>query len=76
MVILPVLGANFIDILKGDMGAQVHGNIAPIIIGFISAFICGLLACRWMIGLVRKGKLIWFAIYCLIIGIIAIFVSL
>ncbi|MCX6234715.1 MAG: undecaprenyl-diphosphate phosphatase [Bacteroidetes bacterium] len=76
MVILPVLGANFMDILRGDMGTQVHGNIGPIIIGFISAFICGLLACRWMIGIVRKGKLIWFAIYCLVIGTIAVFISL
>jgi undecaprenyl-diphosphatase len=43
-----------------------------ILIGFLAAFVSGYLACRWMIGLVKKSKLIWFSIYCLIIGLLSI----
>ena len=47
-------------------------GLTPIIIGFIAAFVSGLLACKWMINLVKRGKLIYFAIYCLTIGLVAI----
>jgi undecaprenyl-diphosphatase len=40
--------------------------------GFVSAYISGFLACRWMIAIVKRGKLIWFAVYCAIIGIVSI----
>ena len=42
----------------------------PLIIGFLAAFIVGCVACKWMIELVKKGKLVWFAVYCLIVGTI------
>jgi len=45
-------------------------------VGFIAAFITGCLACKWMINIVKKGKLIWFAIYCVIVGILAIILGL
>ena len=48
----------------------------PLIVGFFAAFISGLLACKWMIGIVKKGKLVYFAIYCFIIGSIAVIYSL
>lgn len=76
MVLVPIIGANLLDILKGDMSASGGvGNMA-LIIGFLSAFISGLLACSWMINIVKRGKLIYFAVYCLIVGLTAIFVTL
>jgi undecaprenyl-diphosphatase len=50
-------------------------GILPLLVGFVAAFVSGLLACKWMIGIVKRGKLIYFAIYCLIVGLIAIFAA-
>ena len=49
-------------------------GISPVaaIVGFLAAFIFGCIACKWMINIVKKGKLIWFAVYCAIVGIVAI----
>ena len=47
----------------------------PLIVGFIAAFVSGCLACKWMINIVKKGKLIYFAIYCAIVGVVTIVVS-
>jgi undecaprenyl-diphosphatase len=71
MVIVPVLGANLIEVLTSDFTGN---SIGPGIIaaGFFSAFIAGYFACRWMIDLVRKSKLVWFAVYCAVIGTLAI----
>ncbi|MBP5473490.1 MAG: undecaprenyl-diphosphate phosphatase, partial [Bacteroidales bacterium] len=55
------------------MGAGGATPVSSLIIGFIAAFISGYMACRWMIALVKKSKLIWFALYCCIIGIVAMF---
>jgi undecaprenyl-diphosphatase len=76
MVLIPILGANFKDIYDGGLGAENGIGAFPLLIGFLAAFISGLLACRWMIGIVKKGRLIYFAIYCFIIGSIAIIYSL
>lgn len=73
MVLLPIIGANMLKILKGEIGTG--ADVLPLVIGFIAAFVSGLLACKWMIGIVKKGKLIYFAIYCAIVGIIAISVG-
>lgn len=70
MVLIPIIGANLLKLVKGDLSGD--AEVLPLVIGFIAAFISGLLACKWMIGIVKKGKLIYFAIYCAIIGIIAI----
>lgn len=69
MVIIPVLGAAFLDIVKGDISNVLT---APVIAGFIAAFISGFLACSFMLRIVRKGNLYWFAIYCALIGIVAL----
>lgn len=74
MVLIPILGAAFIDIVSGEINA-VQIDIAPLLIGFMGAFISGLLACSWMIKIVKRGKLIYFAIYCSLIGLIAIFAA-
>lgn len=75
MVIPLILGKIAKDILGGDLTTE-GGNISVLIIGFLAAFVAGLVACTWMIKLVKKSKLSWFAIYCLIVGLIAIGVSL
>jgi len=68
MVIIPIIGANFVQVVTSDSTA-IDLVIVPLIIAFIAAFVSGYLACRWMIDIVKKGKLIWFAIYCLVLGL-------
>jgi undecaprenyl-diphosphatase len=75
MVLVPIIGENVLSILKGTYSSQGSVELMPLIVGFMGAFLAGLLACSWMIKLVKKGKLIYFAIYCLIIGLIAIFAA-
>jgi undecaprenyl-diphosphatase len=77
MVILPILGESVLDLLKGGFSATVSG-FGPVAlgIGFLAAFVTGTLACRWMIQLVKKGKLIYFAYYCVVAGLFAIIYSL
>lgn len=74
MVVPVVLGANIKKILdiSAASGAGTDTDLMPLLIGFITAFISGFLACKWMLKIIRKGKLIYFAAYCLIIGLIAI----
>ncbi|MBE9491648.1 MAG: undecaprenyl-diphosphate phosphatase [Bacteroidetes bacterium] len=74
MVLLPIIGANFKDLFSGEMTSEASIGVLPLLVGFITAFIAGLFACRWMINIVKKGNLIYFSIYCLIIGLIAIFI--
>ena len=75
MVLIPILGAAFLDIVGGDGTSDGNIGILPLTVGFFAAFISGLLACSWMIKIVKRGKLIYFAIYCLVIGVIAIFAA-
>lgn len=75
MVLIPILGAAFLDIAGSDLASKQEIGSLPIIIGFVAAFISGLLACSWMIKIVKRGKLIYFAIYCFVIGVIAIFAA-
>lgn len=74
MVLLPILGAAVVDISKGEINSS-QVDILPLIIGFFGSFISGLIACSWMIKIVKRGKLIYFAIYCAVIGLIAIFAA-
>ena len=75
MVLIPILGAAFLDIISGDLNSADSVGVLPLSIGFVAAFVSGLLACSWMIKIVKRGKLIYFAIYCAIIGLIAIFAA-
>ncbi len=73
MVIIPILGETLLDlkdILSGEAGEAIP--LTSLAIGFVAAFIVGCCACKWMISLVSRGKLIWFALYCVIMGIICI----
>jgi undecaprenyl-diphosphatase len=72
MVIVPIIVANFKDIMSGDMTSEGGIGVFPVIVGFMAAFISGYLACSWMLRIVKKGKLIYFSIYCSIIGLIAL----
>lgn len=78
MVIPPILGEALLDVLKMVKGEEATGGIdtLPLIVGFVAAFISGCAACKWMIGIVKKGKLIYFAYYCAIVGIASIVYSL
>ena len=74
MVIPPILGEALLDVIKVAKGEEAFGGIdtLPLTVGFIAAFVSGCLACKWMINIVKKGKLIYFGIYCAVVGIITI----
>ena len=76
MVIPPILGEALLDIKDIlEVGfSEAMSGLSPVaaLVGFLAAFISGCFACKWMINIVKKGKLIWFAVYCFIVGGIAI----
>ncbi len=78
MVIPPILGEALLDTMKMVKGEDVFGGIGtlPLAVGFIAAFVSGCAACKWMINIVKKGKLIYFAIYCAIAGAATVAYSL
>ena len=65
MVLIPILGESFLELVGGEFVSSSVGAL-PLTLGFISAFVSGLFACKVMIALVRKAKLSWFAVYCLV----------
>ena len=75
MVVPLIFGKVAKDILGGELNFE-SSQMAAMSAGFIAAFIAGLAACTWMIKLVKKSKLTYFAMYCLIVGIVAIIWSL
>ena len=73
MVLVPILGEQFLDILKAVAGeAPLGGGLSPacLVAGFIAAFLAGLFACKAMVALVRRAKLGWFALYCVIVAVL------
>ena len=77
MVIPPILGEALLDLLKGLKGEETFGGIdtLPMVVGFVAAFVSGCLACKWMINIVKKGKLVYFGIYCAIAGAVTVICS-
>ncbi|HSV89406.1 MAG TPA: undecaprenyl-diphosphate phosphatase [Bacteroidales bacterium] len=74
MVLIPVFGANFLKIIRMSSGTYITTpDTIPLIVGTLASFLAGLVACRWMLNIVRKGNIAWFALYCLVIGLAAIF---
>ncbi|RJP79492.1 MAG: undecaprenyl-diphosphate phosphatase [Desulfobacteraceae bacterium] len=71
MVIIPILGGNFLELLNGDMAGSNIG-ILPLTVGFFAALTSGLIACRLMIYIVKNSKLIYFSLYCFAVGLMAI----
>lgn len=72
MVLLPIIGANVKDLMDNNYSATGDVDVLPLVLGFVAAFVSGLFACKWMIKIVNRGKLIYFAFYCLLIGLAAI----
>jgi undecaprenyl-diphosphatase len=72
MVILPILGEAFLEIIGGEMTMGAEIGVWPLVVGFVTAFAAGAFACRFMIEIVKRSKLVWFAAYCGIVGIISI----
>lgn len=77
MVIPPILGQALLSSLKFIKGEEAFGGVGamPMLIGFVAAFVFGCIACKWMINIVKKGKLVYFGIYCAIVGSITIVYS-
>jgi len=77
MVIPPILGEALLDVIKLVKGEEAFGGIdtLPLVVGFVAAFLSGCVACKWMINIVKRGKLIWFGIYCAIVGIAIILLT-
>lgn len=77
MVIIPILGKGLLDLkdmLFPDevaVAAPAVGTL-PLVIGFLASFIVGCLACKWMLNIVKQGKLVWFAVYCVLAGILCL----
>lgn len=73
MVLIPILGEAFLDLLKLLQGELTVGiGFVPMLVGFVAAFVTGCLACKFMLQIVRKQKLVYFAIYCVCAGLFAI----
>lgn len=75
MVLLPILGKVALDLMSGEM-ANMSIEWSVLLVGFFSAFLSGLLACKLMIAIVKRSKLIYFAAYCLLVGVITLIISL
>lgn len=69
MVLVPILGEAFLQLVGGDMGSSAIGAL-PLVLGFLSAFVSGLFACKVMIALVKKARLSWFALYCAVVALL------
>lgn len=74
MVLIPILGASLLKLKDFVEEPELANEISilPLILGFFAAFMSGYVACKWMIGVVKRGKLTYFAIYCAIVGILAL----
>ena len=68
MVLVPILGETFLEVVGGEFGSS-SVDVLPLVLGFVSAFVSGLFACKVMIALVKKAKLSWFALYCLVAAV-------
>ena len=75
MVIIPILGEALLDGVKMASGSEEFGSgvgAMQLLIGFVAAYVVGCLACRWMLNIVSRGRMIWFAVYCALMGLACI----
>lgn len=73
VVLVPIIGEQFLDLLKSlSGGAALGGGLSPVclVVGFLAAFLSGLFACKVMISIVKKARLTWFALYCLVVSLL------
>ncbi|MGI6495503.1 MAG: undecaprenyl-diphosphate phosphatase [Kiritimatiellia bacterium] len=71
MALAPILGKTVLDASSGDLTASSAGAPA-LAVGFAAAFVSGLFACKAMIALVKRARLVWFALYCVVVGLAAL----
>ena len=77
MVLIPIMGEALLDmikLLKGTMESDLA--LLPAVVGFVAAFVTGCFACRFMIEIVRRQRLVWFALYCAIVGSVTLIATL
>ena len=72
MVLIPILGEALLDLMKGGFSGSAALPAGALLVGFVAAFAAGCAACKWMIAIVKRGKLIYFAVYCAIAGVIVL----
>lgn len=73
MVLIPILGEAFLELIGGEFAPAASGiPVTSLLIGFFAAFLSGLFACKLMLRIVKNSKLIYFAIYCAVAGLVAI----
>lgn len=73
MVLVPILGQALLSLIGGEFTPEQAGiSVLSMMTGFFAAFLSGLFACKVMVALVARGKLIWFSVYCVLIGVVAI----
>ena len=75
MVLIPIIAANAKSVMDGDLANSETVSPVVLIVGFLAAFISGAIACKWMLKIVKRGKLVYFAVYCAVIGSTAIIYS-
>lgn len=76
MVLVPILGEAFLELVSGEFTVAASGiSTLALILGFISAFISGYVACRWMINIVRNAKLHWFSLYCVFAAVACVIIE-
>ena len=78
MVLIPIIGEQSLDLLKAVTGHEAFGagvGVLPLLLGFVAAFLSGMFACKVMIAIVKKAKLMWFALYCLVVASLIFFLS-
>ena len=75
MVLVPIIGANILEMSSGEFTRE-GTSLFVILAGFLTALISGYLACKWMISIVKKGSLKWFAVYCVLVGIYSLLLGL
>ncbi len=73
MVLIPILGNTFLDLVGSGGEFNIAGvGTMSLVAGFLSSFVVGALACKFMINIVKRGKLVWFSYYCLVVGILSV----
>lgn len=73
MVIIPILGEAFLDLVGGEFSPAESGlSVTAMLVGFLAAFVSGCAACKWMLKLVQNGRLVWFALYCALMAVFCI----
>ena len=78
MVLIPIIGEQGLDLVKvatGHAGFGAGVGVLPLVLGFLAAFLSGLFACKVMVALVKKAKLQWFALYCLVVAMLIFVLS-